>query len=356
MKTENVSDCMVVALAAAVFVCGCSDKSSSPQAENQSSHVDNPKQHSPAKVSAQVEKRFAIPFNKDAGVDQQGSITWKTLSDGTSMVVPERPGDALLMSMGFGGSLAGGSRTMICTGEGSEIRFAGGWGTAQGGIIAEEGSRLCLKINKGESVYMCGLGCCIIDGKTNRLGYDRTVESCLAMLACDDPVLQEGGIRDLGRLTKAADVSVVVPRLAALLHNQPAAARPVPTPLRLAAIEALGLIGTADCFRLLKQTLANGTEDITMKYCQEALLIAGGYALLNDPMSKGVPLEEAAENYSRQTVKEVWPHEMLLLRMKSREADAVKALNDNANSSVSSVATATQKLKTNLEKVKASKR
>jgi hypothetical protein len=355
MKTKNVTSRMIVAIAAAFILTGCSDKASSPQAENRSSHEGNSKQHSPPKESAHVEQRFAIPFNKNAGVDQQGSITWKTISDGTSMIVPERPGDALLMSMGFGGSLAGGSQTMLCTGEGSEIRFAGAWGTAQGGIIAEEGSRLCLKISKGESVYMCGLGCCIIDGKTNRLGYDRTVASCIALLVCDDPVLQEGGIRDLGRLTKAADVSRVVPKLAALLQNRPPPAQPVPTPLRLAAIEALGLIGTADCFRLLKQTLANETEDITRKYCEEALFIAGGYVLLNDPMSKGVPLEEAAESYSRQTVKEAWPHEMLLVRMKQREADAAKALNDNANSSVSSVATATRKLRTNLEKAKASK-
>lgn len=356
MKADNASNRIIVLIAAAIFLSSCSDKSSPPQSEKQSSHEGNPKHPGSPKMLAQLEKRFTVPFSKDAGVDQLGSITWKTYADGTSMIVPERPADALLMSMGFGGSLAGGSRTMICTGEGSEIRFAGAWGSAEGGIIADEGGRLCLKISKGEGVYMCGLGCCIIEGKTNRLGYDRTVASCLALLGGDDPVLQEGGIRDLGRLTKAGDLSLVVPKLAALLQNHPPPAQPVPTALQRAAIEALGLIGTADCFRLLKQTLANGTEDITRKYCEEALLIAGGYALLNDPMSKGVPLEEAAENYSRQTVKEVWPHEMLLARMKSREADAVKALNDNANSSVSSVATATQKLKTNLEKTKASKR
>lgn len=300
---------------------------------------------SPSKpVPPPLETRFVISFKPRNGSDTLGSITFAEGGKGYNVISTERPGDSMMMSMGgmFGGG--GGMQTMIATGEGSEIRFAGRIEIADGELSVAKGSRVALKKSKGDWVYVCGLGEYVADGKTNRLGYNRTVDSCLALLAAGDVVLKEGAARDLGRLVKPTDAARVVPTLVPLLNDSADS-------LKRGAAEALGLIGSQDAYQALKEARATETNTVTIEFFDEALSICGAYALMGDPAAAKLSDEEAANLYlgekkGADSSKSDWKTEMCFARLKLREIDALRALTEKSESQVALVADAAKKILT----------
>lgn len=308
---------------------------------------------SPAKAAnraaPQLETRFIIPFSVRNGSNAVGSVTMKAVTENRGLVslTGERPGDSISFSVGESG-LWGSS---IATGEGSEIRFSGKLSIGDGELTVAEGSRVCLKKSQGEWVYVCGLGEYVAGGKTYRLGYNRTIDSCLALLAKNDMILREGAARDLGRLTKPADVSRVVPKLVVLLKDSSPA-------LRRGTAEGLGLIGSQDAFAALKEALATETDKLTIEYLEEALAICGGIALVGDPLAAKMTDDEAADLFlgkshsekKDKTSKGGWKVEMLAARIKLREADAMKTLTDKAASHATKVSEAASTVQAQLKK------
>lgn len=195
----------------------------------------------------------------------------------------ERPGDS--MTFGLGALMGGNAQPQIATGTGSEIRFVG---TIQGDglkIIGAQGSRLVFRKVKGKLwAYVSGLGSYQSHGKLTKLGYDRTVDSCLALLKSRDPILREGAARDLGRLTTSRDAARVVSRLMALLE------RPDPSvAVRRGAIEGLGLIGTRQAGAFLRSRDSTAKDETTRKFIHEALGFCAAYALLGEPDASAKP-------------------------------------------------------------------
>ncbi|HXU18680.1 MAG TPA: HEAT repeat domain-containing protein [Terriglobales bacterium] len=190
---------------------------------------------------------------------------------------------------------------------------------------------------------------------TNRFGYNRTVASCLAILAGEDSILKEGAARDLGRLTKIDDVSGVVTKLGTLLDGTDEASK-------RGAIEGLGLIGTQGCYNLLQQALTKETNGITKQFIEEALSLCGSYVLVGDPSAPKLSDEEAAklvlgasqlENTKgtnrKGAMQSSWMVDMLLERIKARETDAFKVLLAKAESSQQMVSRVAKILDANLK-------
>lgn len=235
----------------------------------------------PARVPL-MEQRFVLPFNETNGTEKSGSITLAGNGTGT-VFLTERPGDGILFKL----NAAGVSEQKIATGEGSQIRFSGRTSIGGGVLTATGGSRLCFRKSKGEWVYVCGLGEYVEAGKVHPLGSDRTVDSCLAMLAGDDALLREGAARDLGRLTTQADAARVIPRLAALLKDAP------PT-LRRGAIEGLGLIGDQKCFEALRAARESEGDPLVKDCMDESLSMCAARALMADPAAAQLADADAA--------------------------------------------------------------
>jgi hypothetical protein len=258
---------------------------------------------------------------------------------------------------GFSGS-GGSVSTVIGSGDGSEIRFVGKHDTYNGTLTGEKDSRLCFRKSQGDWVYVCGLGQYEEDGKIKRLGFDRTVNSCLSLLSGSDEILREGAARDLGRLTGTKDMTRVVPKLKSLLTDPSLF-------VRRGAAEGLGLIGSPDCFRALKDALPNETDKNTKEYIEEALTICAAYVLMDEPAAAGIPMEEAVEIYSQKEETKTtegtkeektkailggWAQEMVKLRAKPHMQEVLKSLVIKKSSTTVKVANAAEKLIGILEK------
>jgi len=283
------------------------------------------------------EKRFSITFRPNSGSDTQGSITMKEGGQGYVLLSTERPGDQLMMSMGglFGG---GGSMTsMIGTGEGSEIRFAGKIETAQGVVTGDQKGRLCFRKSQGDWAYVCGLGQYEEDSTVTKLGHGRTVESCFDLLASDDPILREGGARDLGRLTPLDDARRVVPKLISLLADSVQF-------VRRGAIEGLGLIGTPEALEALNAALATELDETTKEYFEEARTIIGACAMLKVPGAAEGAINYAAANLGKKDKIDDWISLVLSAKIADRKEEALKELAVFVASSTKQVAAAAGKL------------
>ena len=281
----------------------------------------------PLTPSPVLEVRLALPFEVKDGSDTVGSITMMGGSEGFHVMSTERPGDSMLMSISFGGGTGG---TRIATGDGSEVRFIGKFEWPTGTLHAADETRVCLKRANGAWYYVCGLGEFVTKEKTIRLGHERTVDSCLKMLAGEDPILREGAARELGRLAKESDHSRVVPPLRTMLAD-PAAA------LRRGAAEGLGLIANQDAVTALKQALSSEQDALTKEFIAEALSICGGLALSADPLAAKLPDEEAAalflgESPDRKAYEE-WKNQRLTMRMNPRKEEAIKVLTEKSAAS-----------------------
>jgi tetratricopeptide (TPR) repeat protein len=263
-----------------------------------------------------------------------GSITKQDTYDGSFVLyLAERPGD--LLEVAITGPSAG--RATTFTSEGSEVRYEGRHTIATGTLFGEKTSPLCFRKAKEGWVYICGLGECVQDGKTNRLGYDRTVDSCLALLSTDDTILREGAARDLGRLAKKEDDSRVVPALTSLLNDSSDF-------VRRGAAEGLGLIGSQECYESLTNAFSRETNEQTKKFIEEALVICGGLVLAAEPSSARISDKDAAALYLSKFTREVqrlkdrdkersiftreWPNKMLIAKLGLRLQDVIKTLSD----------------------------
>lgn len=236
----------------------------------------------PPASQPRMEPRFVLPFNETKGIEKSGSITLSGNGTGT-VFLTERPGDGILFKL----NPTGVSEQMIATGERSQLRFSGRTSIGEAVLTAARGSRLCFRKSKGEWVYVCGLGEYAERGKVRLLGSDRTVDSCLAMLAGDDAILREGAARDLGRLTTQADAPRVIPRLVAMLQN-------VSPILRRSAAEGLGLIGDQKCFEALRAAQASERDQLVKDCLEESLSLCAAHALMADPSAAHLTEADAA--------------------------------------------------------------
>jgi hypothetical protein len=238
---------------------------------------------------------------------------------------------------------------MIGTAEGSEIRFAGRHEVNRGVLTGEEVSRLSFRKSNKVWVYVSGLGQYEEGGKVTRLGHSRSVNTCLALLGSGDPILREGAARDLGRLVGTTDVARAVSKLTPLLNDT--------SPfVRRGTAEGLGLIGSVEAFNALRDALATEKDATTKSYIEEAMGIAGAYALLNDSISQNIPLEQASDFVSKLIPKgEItdWTGMVITTRIAPRREQAMTALARHAASTADGWAAAARSLKGALDKLAA---
>jgi hypothetical protein len=257
----------------------------------------------------------------------------------------ERPGDVIEVRV-FRSALSGPETTEVCNNEGSELRFMGTRSAPGITITTEPGVRLCFRKTKEGWVYLSGLGridygdygttAQVLRGfgtndpgtpgargpKTLRLGYDRTVASCLKALSSDDPSVREGNARDLGRLAAAQETADVTPKLAMLLKDGAPA-------VRRGAAEALGLLGVPAGIPALREAAASEADKTTKAYFQEALAVYGGTALFDPPRLPVLGTDESARLYTEGSSG--WADRVLFQRM-SASANSVSGLSASLRS------------------------
>ena len=303
------------------------------------------------------EKRFSMVFRPGNGSDSVGSITLKAAGNGYMLISTERPGDAMMMSLGgmFGGG-GGGMQTTIGTADGSEIRFVGTFETTNGIVTGEQGSRLVFRKADGDWVYVSGIGQYEEQGNITKLGHDRTVESCLDLLKSEDPILREGGARDLGRLCRSDDADYVIPQLVAMLKDSSVY-------VRRGVIEGLGLIGTSEAEISLQAGLAEEMDKTTREFFEEALSFCAAYAILCEPATASIPSEvgldrllgksASEDKNSSDSKKELsgWIEDNLVRRVADHKEEALVSLEKAVASSNIRIAQAALIIKTSLELV-----
>lgn len=267
-----------------------------------------------------------------------------------AMAAAERPGDLLgsfiESDVALPGKFAVGTVSNYATGEGSELRWVGSHRWERDSIQADPSSRLAFRNADGEWCYVCGLGECTFQGVTVLLGQDRTVESCLALLTSKDPILREGGARDLGRLSEAKDAEKVVSNLIPLLKDS--------SPfVRRGAAEGLGLVGSAAAFETLAKAKNKEKDKLTSEFIAEAMGFIGAYALLGDPTAIAIPLEQAATAVAPLCSKKkqlgAWHKMQIERRISLRTDEAMTALAKSANSKKIAIATAASNLKVSFD-------
>lgn len=277
------------------------------------------------------EERFSMIYRPSIGSDTIGSITLKNTGTGYTLISTERPGDTMMMTLD---AMSGGMQTIIGTGDGSEIRFIGTFKTDQGVVTGEKNSRLSFRKADGDWAYVSGLGQYEEQGKVTKLGYNRTVESCLDLLKSEDPILREGGARDLGRLCTVKDARRVVPQLAVMLKDSS-------VPTRRGAIEGLGLIGTDDATTVLQAAYAGETDKITKEYFEESLGFCAAYSILGESSASVKPPDAGLDRLlgkadkgkkSSSDSKKKWVIDNLIRRVAEHQQEALMAL-DKATAS-----------------------
>jgi hypothetical protein len=274
-------------------------------------------------AGAAAEERVVVRLSVDQHRPSLCSITVSDLDKNRIRYMEERPGDGTVDVVNrFTSRLAG---LKVCGKVGSELRVSGTatltntdpmhtW-LAITTVKAEGKERLCFrKTARFDWAYLCGRG--VITGKTvyasrfssdqerrpERLGWDRTVDSCLSALSSTDEIVREGCARDLARLTSDSDRARVLPRLSALLSD------PVPE-VRRGAAEALALLGGPESFTTIKAARVAEKDKLTKEYFDEALALLGGAALLRENRDAGIPAAEAAESYNAG--RDAWVNDML---------------------------------------------
>ena len=197
-------------------------------------------------------------------------------------------------------------------------------------------------------VYVSGLGQYEESSEVTRLGYDRTVESCLAMLESDDAILREGAARDLGRLAGTAAVGRSVSRLTQLLNDD------MSPFVRRGAAEGLGLIGTVESFDSLHEALVTEQDVTTKSYIEEGLSITATFAVLDDPLAVNIPDEQAFPFFSKLVAEgkiNDWKSIVIARRVEPRQDEAMAALAGLAASVDPDISKVAGVLKSALEKI-----
>jgi len=285
-----------------------------------------------------IEKRFSMVFRPSFGTDTEGSITLEATGDGYMLLSCERPGDKMMMSLGglFGGG--GTSETTIGIGEGSEVRFVGTFSTSFGSVTGDEGSRLVFRKADGDWAYICGRGRYEEDSIITELGKSRSVESCLQLLNNNDPILREGGARDLGRLGYSGNVARVVPKLAGLLRDSSSY-------VRRGAIEGLGLIGTAEAKETLQAAYMEEVDSLTIEYLEEALGFCAAYSIMRVSGASEQPPEIGLTRLSAKEELGDWVTDNLVQRMADHRQSTLAILEEAISSTDLKIAQAARQIK-----------
>ncbi len=236
-------------------------------------------------------------------------------------LVSERPGDARELHV-VRKSFSDPGAPAICRSEGSELRFMGKRTAAGNSVTTEPGVRLCFRRTGERWVYLSGLGS--IESAPSggqapqsvRLGYDRTVESCLRALSSSDALIREGNARELGRLAAGAKAPEAAAKLVGLLKDE--------SPMvRRGAAEALALLCAATAVPALKEADAGEPDPGTKAYLREALAVYGGASLL-DPAANPSGDDESARLYNEGASG--WADRVLGQQLKDAGASAVSRL------------------------------
>ena len=211
---------------------------------------------------------------------------------------------------------------MICSGIGSEIRFASK-------VTTFEGFRVCLdstysgllcfkKVNEGWA-YLCGKGKVeyIKDNKIVLLGKDRTLETCIDLLSSDDPVKREGAIKDIEYLMKDEDKQLVMRKIVNLLAD-------IEPGVRRAASQLLGARGGIEFLGLLKTVAKIEKDEITAKYFAEAMSLISGNLFVCDSTASNYTRSELASLYS--TGRTYWADSKLKYLHIKKGEDSVQVL------------------------------
>jgi hypothetical protein len=296
-------------------------------------------------VEPKKEKRFSIIFRPSMKCDDVGSITYLN----GDVQSTERPGDEIIIQMEIMGlktypSAMGQIASGInFTGEGSEIRFAAEYISEINIIKAESYQRLSFRKIDGDWAYVSGLGQYEEQGKVTRLGHNRTVESCLELLKNEDPILREGGARDLGRLCTPKDAPIVVPCLIDMLKDSS-------NFVRRGAIEGLGLIGTAIACQFLQDCYGKEQDKLTKEYLEEALSFCAAFSLLGEKDSIAVPPETGLERIIGKNEKKLksdckwkinaWIADNIQRRVNPHLQESLSAIDKNIESTNKKVAQA----------------
>ena len=289
---------------------------------------------------------IAVPFPFAGDEKAIGSVSVLEFEPGSAIVefAMERPGDRVFtpielpggvkMALELGeGSILGfmadklvsGDPTLICLASGSEVRFGGSVEVGGIRVTAKREARLCFRKVNRDWVYLCGQGQVVYKKKNQvvKLGAERTVTSCLALLSSRDPIRREGGVRDLGRLATVNDRGRVAPAIAKLLKD--------PSPaVRRGATEGLALIGGQECVNPLKAAAASEKNPITKRFIAEALALCAGNTLIGYPSTAQMSGGEAARLYSQG--KTGWINGILARRIKARSPAAAQGLIARLNS------------------------
>lgn len=271
---------------------------------------------SPAQAAAgtsAVEQRIVVPVPvPGVPVDDVGSCTVEQLSSGLLWITfGARPGEEALLTFPA-------MQPLVCEGEGSEIAFGSRVDAPGLTLVPAAGQRLCLKKTPEGWVWVCGRGQVTYpDGRVVELGDKRAVDSCLDLLSSSDPILREGGARDLGRLTTAEEAQRVTPRLVPLLQDS------VPH-VRRGAAEGLGLIGRQECVTALRAAESTEQEELTKKYIAEALALCAGNTLMGAPNAPELLGTEAAKVYLEGRTG--WADDILAQRIQARGGAGAQTL------------------------------
>lgn len=287
---------------------------------------------------------IAVPFQLAGDEKAIGSVSVLETEFSSAIVefAMERPGDRVFMpiellgaemalevgegsSYGSVDALVSGDPTLICLASGSEVRFGGSVEVGGIRVTAKREARLCFRKVNRDWVYLCGQGQVVYKKKNQvvKLGAERTVTSCLALLSSRDPIRREGGVRDLGRLATVNDRGRVAPAIAKLLKD--------PSPaVRRGATEGLALIGGQECVNPLKAAAASEKNPITKRFIAEALALCAGNTLIGYPSTAQMSGGEAARLYSQG--KTGWINGILARRIKARSPAAAQGLIARLNS------------------------
>lgn len=277
-----------------------------------------------------AEERILTPLPIDQHSRSLCSITVSDVEKDRLSYMKERPGDDVVGVLNrFTKRLAD---LKVCSKVGSELRVSGTatltyrdsfhkWSFTTT-VAAEGKERLCFRMTAKGWAYLCGRG--VITGKVftvfgtgerdpQRLGWDRTVDSCVSALGSKDAIVREGCARDLARLAGDSDRVRVLPGLSGLLSDPVAE-------VRRGVAEALALLGDPQSVSAIQTARTAEKDDLTKEYFGESLALLAATALLRENRDAGIPAGDAAQLYIAG--RDAWVDDMLARPSRAQEEAA----------------------------------
>jgi HEAT repeat protein len=278
--------------------------------------------------AAAAEERILVQLSVDQHSRSLCSITVSDVEKDRLSYMKERPGDDVVEVLNrFTKRLAD---LKVCGKVGSELRVSGTatltntdrWGSSRTTVAAEGKERLCFRRTAKGWAYLCGRGGITridsfrflsLEREPQRLGWDRTVDSCVSALGSGDAIVREGCARDLPRLASDSDRVRLLPRLSALLSDPIAE-------VRRGAAEALAVLGDPQSVSAIQTARAAERDELTKEYFGEALALLAATAFLRENRDAGIPAGDAAQLY--MAGRDTWVDDVLARPSRAQEAAA----------------------------------